>query len=1175
MNRILTTALINNAALLLALSVIYEISYFLPSKYQRSRPVINGLFIAFICVLIMSVPFTLIPGVVFDTRSILISVTALTFGMVPTAITAVLAIILRIVQGGRGAIPGIAAITSSALIGLVWRHYIFPKFKNRRWLSIYIMSVTVHAVMLACMLLIPYPDNFIVIREIAGPVMIIYPIAALLLSLLLLRQQEHKYYQEQLKESEDRFRLLFNKAPLGYQSLDSDGYFLDVNQQWLDLFGYNREEVIGKWFGDFLMPSYIEGFRKRFPVFKAQGQIQSEFEMLCKDGKPLYISFEGKIANGPVGEFKQTHCILQDVTERRKAEDALRESEEKHRRLFETMTQGVIYQAADGKIISANPAAERILGMTIDQMQDRTSMDSAWHSICEDGSVLPGSEHPAMIALQTGNKVGPVVIGIYQPQIKNHVWLSVIATPLFRPGKTNPFQVYTTFNDITSERRANQNYRLLFNKMIDAFALHEIVFDEQGDPADYRYLAVNPTFESFIGKKAEEIIGRTVLEILPDTEKSWIETYGRVAVTGEPAEFTDYSAALGKYFSVSAYRTAPNQFACTFSDITSRVIAEAEAAESLSRLKALLDYSQSPIVIINDKGKFIEVSEAVTRIFNIPREQIFSYAVSQLVPSDMFTIADDFFKQPTNNDKVFEGINAFDVQGKKRYFECRIFPINASDKQDRLFGYIGIDVTERLQAEEALKESEAKYSSYIENAPIGVFVVDNYGQYVDVNHAAVILSGYSREEMLKMNINDITADESINEARQNFMWLKENGSMSAVLQYKHKNGSTRWWNINAVKLSYNHFLGFSSDITDSKKAEDDLVYLIYHDNLTGLYNRKYFEEAKTRLDKAEYLPLTVLIADINGVRLINDSLGYAEGDNLITETSDILTRCCRPEDVLARVGGDEFAMILPNTNSDTAYAVLKKIDDACEFYNQNNKSGFYEISLSVGFGTKENTDEDIADITKIADTYLHNKKLMNSKSFRNNLISSMMATIYEKSQETEEHAKRMTELSKKVGENLNLAQKNLAELELLSVLHDIGKIGIDGSILNKPGRLTDDEWVIMKTHPEVGYRIAKSTSELEAIAEYILAHHERWDGKGYPNGLAGTEIPLLSRIISVVDAYDAMTNDRIYRKAMSPQEAMAQIKLNAGTQFDPQITAVFETIINDPEYNQKSEREIK
>jgi len=175
-----------------------------------------------------------------------------------------------------------------------------------------------------------------------------------------------------------------------------------------------------------------------------------------------------------------------------------------------------------------------------------------------------------------------------------------------------------------------------------------------------------------------------------------------------------------------------------------------------------------------------------------------------------------------------------------------------------------------------------------------------------------------------------------------------------------------------------------------------------------------------------------------------------------------------------------------------------------------------------------------------------------------------MTTVYEKSQETEQHAERLAELSTRVGRMLNLMEKDLGELQLLGMLHDIGKIGIDDKILNKPGKLTEEEWVIMKRHPEIGYRIARASHKLARIADYILTHHERWDGTGYPKGLKGNDIPLLSRILAVADAYDAMTEDRVYRKAMSKEQALEEIRQNAGTQFDPLISNIFiETILEE------------
>lgn len=173
---------------------------------------------------------------------------------------------------------------------------------------------------------------------------------------------QYKKKELELKQSEEMLQLLFNNAPIGYQSLDSDGRFIDVNQQWLDTLGYAKEEVIGRWFGDFLCPQYVEAFRKRFPVFKAQGYIHSEFEMLAKDGHCLFIAFEGKIGYGADGAFKQTHCMLQDITSQRKAEQALMESEERYKYLFEHSGVGIGYYTADGTVISFNKKALENLG---------------------------------------------------------------------------------------------------------------------------------------------------------------------------------------------------------------------------------------------------------------------------------------------------------------------------------------------------------------------------------------------------------------------------------------------------------------------------------------------------------------------------------------------------------------------------------------------------------------------------------------------------------------------------------------------------------------------------------------------------------------------------------------------------------------------------------------------
>ncbi len=261
--------------------------------------------------------------------------------------------------------------------------------------------------------------------------------------------------------------------------------------------------------------------------------------------------------------------------------------------------------------------------------------------------------------------------------------------------------------------------------------------------------------------------------------------------------------------------------------------------------------------------------------------------------------------------------------------------------------------------------------------------------------------------------------------------------------------------------------------------------------------------------------------------------------------------------MLGHTGGGEFTLLLPHTDNKAAHQLKIAIKSAVESYNRANKNAPYAISVSIGHGTKETEDQQIQDVTRAAEEYLNSGKLLNQNSSHSAVISSIMAALYAKSQETEEHGQRLGRVCQVIGEQLGLAPKDLDDLQLLSKLHDIGKIGIDDRIINKPGKLSEDEWKIMKQHPEIGYRIAMATPQLEHIAEYILYHHEHWDGTGYPMGLKGFEIPIISRILAVADAFDAMTEDRVYRRALSREDALKEIERNAGTQFDPKIARLF------------------
>ena len=249
---------------------------------------------------------------------------------------------------------------------------------------------------------------------------------------------------------------------------------------------------------------------------------------------------------------------------------------------------------------------------------------------------------------------------------------------------------------------------------------------------------------------------------------------------------------------------------------------------------------------------------------------------------------------------------------------------------------------------------------------------------------------------------------------------------------------------------------------------------------------------------------------------------------------------------------------MPEANAEIAESMVKGIRQNCE----NDSDVLIKLSISLGYAVRLNPNESLMQTIKEAEEWLYKRKILEGKSYRNGIIEALLTILFEKGIEIEEHTKRVKNHCIEIGKRLKLSAKDLDDLSLLAVLHDIGKVGVSEAILFKPGPLTHDEWKEIKKHPEIGYRITYNTPELSGIAEYIFHHHERWDGNGYPLGLKGEGIPLLCRILSIADAYDVMTTDRVYRKAISKEEAIEEIMRNSGAQFDPNISKMFIDMIS-------------
>ena len=378
----------------------------------------------------------------------------------------------------------------------------------------------------------------------------------------------------------------------------------------------------------------------------------------------------------------------------------------------------------------------------------------------------------------------------------------------------------------------------------------------------------------------------------------------------------------------------------------------------------------------------------------------------------------------------------------------------------------------------------------------------------------------------------------------------------------HKNGTVIWYEETITPFFNGEGKlvaaeGILHDISGRKEMEKHLSYMSFHDSVTNLYNRAYFEEELKRLDTRRQLPLSVIIGDINGLKLINDAFGHKEGDRLLKSCGNVLKNCCRAEDIVARWGGDEFSMLLPRTNEEIALEIVSRIKQR----SSRTSGGKIPLSIAIGVSTKSKSHQDFAKIIKKAEDDMYRNKLIEAKSIISSIISSLEKTLFEKSVKTEKHTKRIKEMALELGKSIKLPPNEIDELSLLATIHDIGKVAILDVILNKKENLSKKEWDTIKRHPEIGYRIAVSSKQLSSIAEYILTVHEWWDGNGYPQGLKGENIPVLSRIIAIVDAYEVMITGRPYKKAVSKEEAIAELKKCSDTQFDPELVKRFVKIL--------------
>ncbi|MEA4872714.1 MAG: PAS domain S-box protein [Synergistaceae bacterium] len=827
--------------------------------------------------------------------------------------------------------------------------------------------------------------------------------------------------------------------------MDAKGCFVYVNRSWKEKMGYSEEEAYAMTIWDIIHPDHMSKCMDHLRKI-CEGDLTDcctksiETAFVGKDEKVLFAEMNSSCMIERCDEEKFVMCSFSDITFRKKAEEQITSLVT----LVEQSDDMIAYKNMDFQVVAANVSYAKLAGY--DSVKDIIGKN------CIEIFGISPDSGPGKFYLDQDRKAQKLKPGEYllvenildQPKYKDRNILSKKFPILDSTGRvigTGDIIRETTEFKKTQTRlyESQQHFKLLVDQMLHGLAVHEIICDENNVPVDYRFISVNKKFEEQTGLREKDVVGKTVLEVLPKTESIWIERYEKVALTGEPVQFDSYSAHFDKWYGVSSYSPKFGQF-----------------------------------VVIMD------------------------------------------------------------------------------------------DITERKKLEEALHLEKEQIEKTLLSVGDGVISTDKNGRIRLMNKAAENLTGWKLKNSLGMKIEDIydIRDETTKEKIvSHFGRVLQKGDQINNSNHKlliSKNGVELYIEDSSapIKDSRGNISGMILVFRDSTEKIERLKqveYLSLHDHMTSLYNRKYMQDSIKRLDTKRNLPFSVIYMDVNGLKLVNDSLGHEMGDRLIVSVANALKGMLRSDDIVGRIGGDEFLVLLPKTDIESTERVAERIESTVS----DTKIGSLVPSIALGCAVKTEDDQSILETLKRAEASMYKGKLKSSKVMRNSMIENLIKLLEEKYDVSKQHSKRVMYYCEKIAIAMGFTEKETAALKTTALLHNVGEVVVPASVLNKPEKLSEEEYEQIKIHSEKGYQILKSIDEYSALAESVLQHHERWDGKGYPDGLREGDILLHSRIINVADAYEAMTSERPYKKAMTQKEALNELKKCRGEQFDPEIVDIF------------------
>jgi diguanylate cyclase (GGDEF)-like protein/PAS domain S-box-containing protein/putative nucleotidyltransferase with HDIG domain len=861
------------------------------------------------------------------------------------------------------------------------------------------------------------------------------------------------------------------------------------------------------------------------------------------------------------------------------------------------MSKDILFDQAKFSSMNINPMFEQILGRTKDDLKDLK-----WSQITDPEDL------PAEIEKFEQFRAGEINSYFMEKRfIKpdgSAVWVNMLVESIYLKNNKQDTSYICLIQDITEQKLIHlemEQHQKLLQSFVDS-SQDLIYLKDQ----NFRYVIVNKAFCDILGVSIDKIIGEIDCNLL-DADTAAITHKTDVAALNQnttvdtverikdiyldsrkfPVVYGKGKKGVGAYIRDITENYRHQEIINKFSE-TNRIITECMIKPFIDT-KEQLDFAlheamkltgskYGHIYLYDEKTKEFtlhswtdgvveENSYPIKKVkFQLDKIGILGESVRQRKP---YVIND--YEAPNAKKKgypkghiqvcrymsipIFENNRIVAVVG----FGNKEFDYTANDIDVMTVLLNGVWIAIRKKEKE--KETERlleRTQSMINNHEAIMFILDpKTGNILEANNSATKFYGFSKHELLHMSIQEINMLSS-EEGLASRMKVLDNKNNYYTLPHRLKSGEIRIVDVYNSAINYNDqkvLFAIIFDVTGREEIREQNEYLAYHDHLTGVYNRRFFDEEFDRRKQSGEYPIALIMGDVNGLKFHNDTYGHLVGDAALKNIAHRIEKNINKKDVLARISGDEFVIITSKMNEES---VKQFVEDLMQKLNHNY--GVDEkntLTISFGYGIQRHKEDSMDRILKEAETYMYNRKYFDSKSTRSKTVNVIMETLFAKSEREKMHSERVGAISESIAKKMLLSEQLVDRIRVAGLLHDIGKIGIDERVLNKNGKLTNSEWETMKLHSAKGAEILERTVEYIDIANVVLSHHERYDGIGYPNGLKGENIPLEARIIAVADSYDAMTNTRTYRKEMGNEAAINELKRCSGYQFDPEIVDVF------------------